>query len=95
MRNAQQRSKQHTKARKGSNLGVLPVYPIEDGIEGAVTKARFCPALFVFFVSLTEPLRAEVIGVAEGFVNALEGFGAGHEDLEGETSADAGIECSW
>jgi len=82
MQNAQLRSKQHTKRRKGSNLGVLLVYPIEDCIEGAITKARFCPALLVFFISLTEPLGAVVIGVAEGFVHALEGISAGHEDLE-------------
>jgi hypothetical protein len=67
--------------RREADLSILLRNSIEDGSIGAIGITALCPRLGIIFITLSEPLWAEVVGIAEGFVDALHRFSACHEHL--------------
>lgn len=74
--------RRHQQRRREANLGILFRDPVKDGSEGAIGITALFSRFGIIFISLGEPLWAKVVGVAEGFVDALHRLPAGHEDLE-------------
>jgi len=68
--------------REEAHLRVLPHDAVEDGLVGGVGETAFFSGLFVIFVPRAQSLRAEVEGISEWFVDALQGVLLGHEDLD-------------
>lgn len=66
---------------KGSNLSVLTLDSLEDGLVGAVCEAALLSRLGVVLVALAEPFGAEVEGITERLMHALQRVPARHEDL--------------
>lgn len=64
-----------------SNLGACFRDRVEYHLVCAVCIAGSLPGCFVVLISRVESLRAEVVGIAERFVDALECIPASHEDL--------------
>jgi hypothetical protein len=77
------RSKRHNidDRRKESNLRALFCDSVKDGFVCAVGIAALCTSLLVILVALSESLWSEIIGIAKGLVDALEGVPASHKNL--------------
>jgi len=57
------------------------VNTIKDLLESRLGKSRLLSGLLIVFIPGAKTLGTEVEGIAEGLVDACEGFVAGHEDL--------------
>lgn len=68
--------------RKESNLRALFRNSVKDGLICAVRVAALRPGFLVVLIAFGKPFGSEVIGVAEGLVDTLQGVPASHEDLE-------------
>lgn len=64
-----------------SNLSVLPIDPIHNGLVGRIAEPAIYTRRLIMGITFSQSFRAEVVGVAERFMDALKHVAASHEDL--------------
>lgn len=75
------RKQSFARGRDRSDLGSLSFNLIQDGLVGRVTEARIQSFFLIMLISVAQPFRTKIKGVAEWFVDALKDITTGHEDL--------------